>query len=484
MKEIDVIFIKKLEEYWTEIIKNPNYKRYKITQLITHLSGIHIDFYQRPFIYAKKKKPEIYFSNKILKAMTRLNNIKSKSIYIPKLVINTIIEQCNIIVQNINYWENHGFTKEQSQSITNTYFLFIKYLKKYILDYPQNNCSGLGITKEGNDLYEFILKYVTGMKNISAKELQRFGLLRVNQLIEQIEKRTNKKVKDAYEEYTKSKEFLTSETDLLREIRIDLEKLYNKSKSSLFNKNIIIPKTRKITVRPLPKIKAIYGPLARTFDNIMFINTLHYNNFDKNAVLRICAHETIPGHITERNNTDILINDYYKSTNYDIRKYITRGNIASKEGWAVYSEELIKDLYQVNGINKHELVELYLLFGHLHNALALVIDIGLHSTNCIIQFSNIEDATKYMNNYIYENNEAAIKNKILQMLAKPGFTCAYELGYYCIKKMYKDFKIGQENNMSMKKFNSLFMKLPFTLPLFREYISKRSIFLVHNYVNI
>ena len=126
-------YIDKIEGYWKDIIKCKYIRYYNNLISISHLSGIHLDFYHKPYIFMNKKYPEIIFKNAILKKIMKLNKLLYKEIYLPIESINIMIYQCNMIMKNKDYWARHGYNDFQIISINYTYLLFKKYLLEYLI---------------------------------------------------------------------------------------------------------------------------------------------------------------------------------------------------------------------------------------------------------------------------------------------------------------------------------------------------------------
>jgi hypothetical protein len=456
LQEIYKIYMKKLEDYWEKMSKNKMYYKYKKFNSISHLSSIHIDFYHQPFKYMDKKNPEISFKNRVLKTFTKINKLKEKRLFLSSYVVFTMIKQCEYIISTPEYWIRFGYSQNIRNDIINTYKLFVSYMKDYLLyisNVPNvNKCIGIGKTIEGEQLLAFNLIYITGYDGVTIRNVQKFGLMRLVSIYDNIIKDYGS-LDNAKNEYKKSLNLYVDKADLFADIK---NNLYNIKKEiiekELFSNDIILPKPDKIIVRSIPYLKAEYGPNARAFKDIMFINTNNFESIDKYSLLRMCVHETIPGHITRKMNTGKYAKKYI--TNKKIRKYVKKDSIMAKEGWSVYAQNMLSEITN----NK-----LAILFDELLNAVRIIIDIGINSNNAIISFNQAE-AIDFMQTYTILNN-ISIRNEILKYLAKPGNGCSYGLGDYSIKLLFN------ESKLSHKSFNTLFMKLPLTIPLFSELIS-------------
>lgn len=443
-------YIGKLEKYWLNILNDKSYKRYKKVLDLSHLDGVHIQFYHQPFKYMEKVSPDIIFRNKVLKTFIKLNNLTKKNILLSELVVNAIIKQCDYILDNPGYWVRFGYTETMRDNILDTYKLFISYMQNYLKNYSTvTKCAGLGKTVNGDKLYSFGLRYSTGFDNITPREIQRFGFLRLQYICDIINHKYTS-IENAKVEYKNRQSYFNSEGELFVAIK---NNLFNSARNckNWFNSDVTIPALDKIVVRPLPYLKSMWGPIARAYDNIIFINTREWNNISVNMLKRICIHEAIPGHIMERTNTKKYIKSH--AENKKAIKYLNRGIGGTKEGWAAF----VEDFDNADGKN-----ELFNLFNQLLNIVRIIVDVGLNTNDCDKTFTEIE-AKNFIGKYSVLNGNG-IESEILRYLARPGQACTYGLGYYSIKLLFK------ESGFTQKKFNDIFMKLPLTIPLFGELI--------------
>lgn len=452
---IDVYpYLKKINNHWKEMVTDKHYKSYKNFIEINQLSGIHIDFYHRPYEFLQKKSPELTFRNKILKIMIKINNLINKNILIPKEIFIAINDQCKIILSNDDYWIRFGFTETQLNHIKETYNLLIKFNNEYILKWADSSikykCSGVGKTIEGEKFYEFCLKYCTGFKNITPNQLQQFALLRLVHLSDKIKELYKFGIDDAIKYYKSKQQFYKSESDMFGDMKYNLEKLKEISKL-YFGSQINVPKPSKITVRPMPELKSMFGSDSRTFNNVLFINTNYWKQYDKNTILRMLLSEFMPGHMTERNNTSNIL----EGIKLKYKKYIKRGVPICKEGWMSFCEKTMKHIYKYEN-------DLFVLLQEINDTLKIVIDTGLNSNTVDIKFT-LTEAKEFMKKFSL-NSDEQIENEILICLAKPAYNCTYDLGYYCINNIYATSKL------SLKKFNKMFVSIPLNLQLYEELV--------------
>jgi uncharacterized protein (DUF885 family) len=453
LDELMIDYMHKLEDYWKDISRNKKFKRYQNLLSMTHLSGIHIDFYHKPYLYINKKYPELIFRNVMFKKIIHLNRLLYKEIYLPKEVIETMIEQCNMIELNHDYWARQGFNEFQINMITDTYVIFKNYLNNYLKYQQPTTCVGLGKTSKGDELFEFIIKYNTGFQKMTAKYLQDFALKQLAVTIKKIEEYTKKSFAEAKKDYESKLEYYKNESDFLGDAKLNIFKLHRYSQK-LFDKDILMPFPDEIKIKPIPKLRAVWGSKGKAQEKTIFLNTEYWDKIDKDLLLKICAHEALPGHILEKNNTNKIFDKYVPRKK--LKKYMMRGIPSTREGWASFSELLIVKLY--NGDNK-----LIILFHELYQVIRMIVDIGINSASVQKKFNTVNEACEFMKEYLI-SDMIAIKNDVLRCLGKPGQSAAYGWGYFCVEDMFL------ESKLELKTFNSLFMKMPLTLSLMEQFI--------------
>jgi hypothetical protein len=451
-------YINKLNKHYKSIIKNKYNKYLQNLLSITHMSGVHLDFYHKPYIFLSKKNPELIFRNVILKKINILNKLMYKEIFLIKESVEIMIRQCELAIENKDYWIRYGYKGNQVDTIFETYNIFKQFLIDY-LKYQEDNkhkfdkdTMGLGKTKKGEELYEFILKSYSGFEKITPEYLQNLAVLCFRETLNKIEEHTKLHHTDAIIKYKNSLKYFESEKDFMSTAKYNIIKLRRKAET-LFKDYIELPYTEKISIKPIPKLRALWGTEAKAQNNTLFINTEHWRIIDHNYLLRICAHEGIPGHIIERHNSNNVLKDY--KLKKKIKKYIQKGNLFSVEGWATYSEHLINDMYTGDTIMTN-------LYHDLLNYIKIIIDVGLNSRNAPIKF-NMKSAFNFIKKYTMQEN-SIIYNELIRFFAKPGFFISYGMGNLLIKELIRETKFDT------KTFNSLYLTLPLTIPLMREYM--------------
>jgi uncharacterized protein (DUF885 family) len=150
-----------------------------------------------------------------------------------------------------------------------------------------------------------------------------------------------------------------------------------------------------------------------------------------------------------RENTENVMNIYLEGKNIpkNIKKLMKSGLKAFYEGYACYIESIMFKFYD-------NLVDVYL--SHLLNALRVIIDTGLNSSDVDIRL-DYETAKAFMKHMTLLSDES-INSEILRCLASPGQSSAYAYGHDMISLLGKKL-------LTKGYFKIDFCKMVYTLPL-------------------
>jgi uncharacterized protein (DUF885 family) len=279
-----------------------------------------------------------------------------------------MIEQIDTVLStNKIYWFNYGFTDTDITNINKTYQMYKTFLETYIIRIP---------AVHNNDAIYKIHIYMNLSKYIHPNDLQQFGFERAKQLIDKIKEITNLPYMDALKQYRENRKFITTENELMTSVMTCILTLYEKSKE-IFPPSIKILETHKIKIKNTPMLKSKWSSIGKASGRYFFINSLNLNKYTKESLMNLCAHDTIPGHITFKNNTNKILDKYFKikkkqniKIDKNIKKLMKTGTKFLHEGISCYAETIMKDLYD-------NVLDMY--FNQLFRAIKIIIDTGLHS---------------------------------------------------------------------------------------------------------
>lgn len=458
MNEHKSKYIKLTESYYKEIKNNKYYKKHKICFKMTHIKGYHIDFYEMPYEFNKKSPRTNYnkFYKRIVGHMNNLLTNAKNDIYLSEQVVETMIYQINNIILTTSelYWKNFGFSEKIIENIKNTYKMLELFLNIYKNTVPTSDIIGIGKTKEGNNLYDFCIQYNLGVK-ITPNQLQKYAMLNLNKLVEQIENVTKKSFDIVKQNLSSSGSYFTNKSDMITSASRYINDLFYKIKP-IFSDNIIIPLPSSIKIREIPTLTAKWSAKGKSHDNFFYLNTEKINSIKQETIKKLCIHETIMGHILERINYKNELKKY--NINKNIIDLYKKGIPALKEGWAIYCEEIAKDMFD-------DISDISILMSHVYHSVKIIIDTGLNSANVDVKF-NLNTATEFLNKYTMLDDES-INNEILKSLSNPAHGCSYGFGYKIIKILESKF-LAKNNNK--KDFYDFILTNPFSIPSLFTYM--------------
>ncbi|MEY2574516.1 MAG: hypothetical protein QOF80_3, partial [Verrucomicrobiota bacterium] len=145
-------------------------------------------------------------------------------------------------------------------------------------------------------------------------------------------------------------------------------------------------------------------------------------------------HEGVPGHHMQISIAQTLPN---------LPKFRLRGGYSSyAEGWALYSEELGKEI----GFYKDPVSDYGRLNSELFRAVRLVVDTGIHDKNWtrekVIDFMHANDV-----------NDAVAQTETDRYIAWPGQALAYKMGQLMIRKLRDEAKAQLGPKFDIKAFH-------------------------------
>jgi uncharacterized protein (DUF885 family) len=435
------IDIKKTEEIFREIKTNKYYPYLKRFTESTHVKGVYIEFYLNPLGNGGKNDRDIIikFHKKILKSIVKMLRCQDKKIYHNKIIIDIMQTQIKKIIENRDYWLRYGFSETDVNDIFSIYLSYSNFLDSYKLRIPvYKSIVGLGKTRAGNKLYNFSIFNATSLK-ISANDLQKFGFIQLLKNIEDIEKESGMKYGELKIIQQQQGNPVETVQELKHLMEIKINELYNATKSRLKNK-ITFPTLTKIKIKEIPDIKAEWSSKAKAHDNIMYINTHKIGAYKRDNILRMCAHECIPGHIMERKASSAILDKLIISP--DVKHMCYKGFTCIKEGWASYAEKL--GLLYTNTNEKSDKISM--LFNKILHSARIIVDTALNSGTVDVKF-DLDQAREFLKKYT-AINEDTINSEINKSLTNPGVQCSYGLGHHIIDLMEKlYFKKYNEKNI-------------------------------------
>ena len=150
----------------------------------------------------------------------------------------------------------------------------------------------------------------------------------------------------------------------------------------------------------------------------------------------VAYHEGVPGHHMQISIAQTL---------QDVPKFRLRGFYSAySEGWALYSEELGKEV----GFYQDPVSDYGRLNSELFRAVRLVVDTGIHDKNW-----SREKVIEYM--HVNDVNDAVAQTETDRYIAWPGQALAYKMGQLAIRKLREDAKKQLGAKFDIKGFHDV-----------------------------
>jgi uncharacterized protein (DUF885 family) len=148
----------------------------------------------------------------------------------------------------------------------------------------------------------------------------------------------------------------------------------------------------------------------------------------------VAYHEGVPGHHMQISIAQTL---------QDVPKFRLRGFYSAySEGWALYAEELGKEV----GFYKDPISDYGRLNSELFRAVRLVVDTGIHdkgwSRDKVIEFMHANDV-----------NDTVAQTETDRYIAWPGQALAYKMGQLTIRKLREEAKVKLGAKFDIKAFH-------------------------------
>jgi len=301
---------------------------------------------------------------------------------------------------------------------------------------------GVWSLPNGDKLYRYDIRLLT-TTNMDPEQIHEIGLSEVKRIeAEQLEiarklgfqdlKTFRASLKDNPRSYAKSPEdILQRYRGYIDQMRPELPKLFG-----------LLPKT-PVEVREMQAFRAKeaagadyqQGTPDGSRPGVVWVNTSDYQHRDMLSAESTAYHEGIPGHHMQISIAETL------PELPDFRKY--NFNSAYAEGWALYSEQLGKDI----GFYKDPYSDYGRLNDEMLRAIRLVVDTGVHYKHWTRQ---------QMVDFFHEHSSVAesdLQAETDRYIAWPGQALAYKLGQLEILKLRARAEHELGSNYDIRAFH-------------------------------
>ena len=310
---------------------------------------------------------------------------------------------------------------------------------------------GLSALSGGSIIYQGLLEEQT-MKGYTPIDIHKLGKREVKRIIGLIHKmKRSMKFKGSLKEfYEYTTTAFASKEDVIHHSNILQEKIYDTVYPTYFVRNLLkkdIADIKSISDKQ-SKLFAFYMPHKTS--GTYYMNANNFKLMNKNELLTLTLHETIPGHhlqlMTHNQSKELPL--YSKSS----------ASSGYTEGWALYCENFV-DLH-----TDKEMVWKYVY--ELQRAIRLVVDTGIHAFNW-----SYDKAFAYMKQYGYQSDEL-IRNELIRYICIPSQALSYKVGELTI--LFLRDRYLEKFPGNIKEFHTLLFEIgPCPLDsLVKEFIKK------------
>jgi hypothetical protein len=456
-------------EYYSKLSKNRLYKINHKLFYSTHLTGPHLDFYYEPYGLNKNTPERNFkkFNKSILKSINNLSYCEKFGLYLNKSVITIMITQIvDILGTNKNYWLKYNFDDEIILDINKVYLFYKLFLETYQNRIPEKKSKNCEIS------YLMSLKTNLGL-NVDPNDLQKLGIHRAKKIIKELEDLHKIPFSLIHQKYKTFGTSCESESELLTLVMKNILDLYNFSKQ-IFPNTLQIPEPDTIKLKWIPELKAKWSSKGKVSGRYLFLNGHNIQSYKKEQLMRLCAHETIPGHIMFRLNTNNFLKTYLSSKKLIsppqkiskiTKKLLKSGTKTVNEGFASHIEKFILNIVPVE--NNLSTIKTTLLFNKLFHAIRMILDTGLNSENVTLKFTE-KNATKILKTFTTLSDDG-IKAEINKYYVNQGRACAYCFGNTCYDVIEQIYKKANKTN----EFYSDIFTLQLPISLIFKYVDEK-----------
>src|SRR5438874_1066873 len=373
----------------------------------------------------------------------------------PKLVLDKLPGQCDGIVAanpfliptkkfpaEFSEDDKKRLTDEMTKAINDdvlpVYRKFAEFLRT---DYDPKGRTDLSIESlpNGKRRYAEAVKFMTTM-NITPAEVHEIGLKEVKRITAEMTKLAQAQ---GYKDLAEFREAINKDPKWKpqseQQIVDDFAKYIHQMEPKLPELFGLLPKA-PVTVEPIPnfaKAESTHYVLGTPDGKRPGRVVVAVADPTKRTLITdeaVAYHEGVPGH-----HMQISI----AQTSQDLPKFRLHGFYSAyAEGWALYAEELGKEI----GFYKDPVSDYGRLNSELFRAVRLVVDTGIHEKNW-----SREKVIDYM--HANDVNDALAQTETDRYIAWPGQALAYKMGQLTIRKLRDEAKAQLGPKFDIKAFH-------------------------------
>jgi uncharacterized protein (DUF885 family) len=373
----------------------------------------------------------------------------------PKLVLEKLPGQCDGIIAANPFLEptkrfpkefsdadKKRLTDEITKAINNDVFPAYKKFAEFLrTEYDPKGRTGLSVESlaDGKRRYAEAVKTMTTM-NITPAEVHEIGLKEVERITTEMTKLAQS---NGYKDLASFRAAINNDPKWKptgeQQILDDYKEYIHQMEPKLPELFGLLPKS-PVTVEPIPdfaKAAATHYVQGTPDGKRAGRVVVAVSNPTKRTLVTdeaVAYHEGVPGHHMQISIAQTL---------EDLPKFRLHGFYpAYAEGWALYSEELGKEI----GFYKDPVSDYGRLNSEMLRAVRLVVDTGVHDKNW-----SREKVIDYM--HANDLNDAMAQTEADRYIAWPGQALAYKMGQLTILKLRDEAKTQLGDEFDIKKFH-------------------------------
>jgi uncharacterized protein (DUF885 family) len=373
----------------------------------------------------------------------------------PKLVLEKLPGQCDGIIAANPFLEptkrfpkefsdadKKRLTDEITKAINDDVFpAYRKFAEFLRTEYAPKGRTELSVESlvDGKRRYAEAVKTMTTM-NIAPAEIHEIGLKEVERVTAEMTKLAQN---NGYKDLASFREAINSDPKWKptseQQILDDYKKYIHQMEPKLPELFGLLPKS-PVTVEPIPdfaKAAATHYVQGTPDGKRAGRVVVAVSNPTKRTLVNdeaVAYHEGVPGHHLQISIAQTL---------EGVPKFRLHGFYpAYAEGWALYSEELGKEI----GFYKDPVSDYGRLNSEMLRAVRLVVDTGVHDKNW-----SREKVVDYM--HANDLNDAMVQTEADRYIAWPGQALAYKMGQLTILKLRDEAKSQLGDKFDIKKFH-------------------------------
>ena len=296
------------------------------------------------------------------------------------------------------------------------------------------NNGGLSNFDQGQDYYNYLLKYSTGSDH-SVKELEQMTLTQINSDLQEIQSliQEDPEIRSKFSSFAFT---LTDPEEIIEDLK---EKMKDDFPELTTNVNLNIKYVSKSMEDSLSPAFYLTPPIDNLTDNVIYING---GSSDASNLYATLAHEGYPGHLYQT--------VYSSSHSRDpVRQLCSVAGYS--EGWATYVENMA---YSYDTQLDEKLASLAQHNNSANLGIYALLDFYIHYEGW-----TLEETRNWLKELYNTNDNDAIREMYYLIVSQPCNYLKYYVGYLEILDLKADAQELLEDNFTQKDFHTFLLEI-------------------------